>query len=100
MALLRAVAAALAAALLVCGGDASAVGFSKPRSTVVVKRTKGAAAVDGSHYAAWGGAGGLLAVYDERGGVRDLFDLGEPCDHALPIAAGRGAFLVNCSVTG
>jgi hypothetical protein len=95
----RALAAALAAALLACS-TASAAQLSKPRATVVVKRTKGAAAVDGSRYAAWGGAGGRLAVLDERRGVRRLFDLGRKCDHVLPIAAGRSSFLVNCSVTG
>jgi hypothetical protein len=99
MLLPRAVAALLAAALITCSA-ASAAHFDKPRSTVVVKRTKGAAAVDGSRYAAWGGAGGLLAIFDERKGSRGLFDLGQQCDHVLPISGGGGTFLVNCSVTG
>jgi hypothetical protein len=79
---------------------ASAAHLSKPRPTVVVKRTKGAAAVDGSRYAAWGGPGGLLAILDERSGSHRLVDLGEECDHVLPIYGSGGAFLVNCSLTG
>lgn len=99
MSSVRAVAALLAAALLMCPA-AFAAQLAKPRSTVVVKRTKGAAAVDGSRYAAWGGAGGRLAVFDERRGRRALFDLGRHCDHVLPVSGGRSTFLVNCSVTG
>ncbi len=95
----RFLAAALAAALIACS-VASAAPLPKPHSTFVVKRTKGAAAVDGSHFAAWGGAGGMLAVFDERRGARQLFDLGQKCDHVLPISGGRSTFLVNCSVTG
>jgi hypothetical protein len=95
----RALAALLAAALLTCSA-ASAAQLAKPRSTVVVKRTKGAAAVDGSRFVAWGGADGQLAVLDERTSQRSLFDLGEPCDHVLPVSAGPSTFLVNCSVTG
>jgi hypothetical protein len=99
MALVRALAAALAF-MLVLAAAAPAAQPRKPRSSFVVKRTKGAAVVDGSRYAAWSGAGGRLAVLDERNGKRDLFDLGEECDHVLPISGSGGSFLVNCSVTG
>jgi hypothetical protein len=99
MALARAIVVAIVMALVVATA-APAVQLRKPHTTVVVKRTKGAAAVDGSRYAAWAGAGGKLAVLDERRGTRDLFDLGRECDHVLPIAGGGGSFLVNCSVTG
>jgi hypothetical protein len=99
MALARCIVVALLMALVVAAG-AQAAELRKPRTTVVVKRTKGAAAVDGSRYAAWAGAGGRLAVLDERSGSRDLFDLGRECDHVLPLSGSGGAFLVNCSVTG
>src|SRR4051812_8857143 len=99
MCLARAIVAALAATL-VGTATAPAAQPPKPRTSFVVKRTKGAAAVDGSRYAAWGGAGGMLAVFDERRGARRLFDLGRKCDHVLPVSGGRTTFLVNCSVTG
>jgi hypothetical protein len=99
MCLARAIAAALAAALVMTAA-APAAQPRKPVSTVVAKRTAGAAAVDGSRYAAWGGGGGRVAVLDERSGVRDLFDLGRECDRVLPLAGSAGTFLVNCSVTG
>jgi hypothetical protein len=99
MVLVRALAALLAAALLACAA-ASGAQLAKPRSTVVVKRTKGAAAVDGARYVAWGGADGQLAVLDEPRNRRSMFDLGEHCDHVLPVSAGRSTFLVDCSVTG
>jgi hypothetical protein len=88
------------AAALVMSAAAPAAPVLKPRSTVVAKRTNGAAAVDGARYAAWGGGGGRVAVLDERNGSRQLFDLGRKCDSVLPLSGSDAHFLVNCGTTG
>jgi hypothetical protein len=102
MSLARAHVVALAAALVVVALPAAvaAAPFSKPRSFVVTKRTGGAAAVDGSHFAAWGGGRGQVTVLDERTLARYLFGLGRDCDRVLPLSGGGGHFLVNCGVSG
>jgi hypothetical protein len=84
----------------VVSAAAPAAPLRKPRSTVVAKRTNGAAAVDGARYAAWGGGGGRVAVLDDRNGSRQLFHLGRKCDSVLPLSGSGAHFLVNCGTTG
>ena len=90
-----ALAIGLALALPVAGW---AAGFTKPRTAQIAKRTGGAATVDGSRFAAWGGGGGRVAVLDERTGARHLFGLGQKCDRVNPIAGSASHFVVNCGV--
>jgi hypothetical protein len=89
---------AVAATLLVPAPAAAKL--TKPRATIVAKRTGGAATADGSRFAAWGGGSGRVAVLNERTGARQLLSLGQDCDRVLPISGSGGHFLVNCGVNG
>src|SRR5436305_14964128 len=95
------VVAACTALLLVASADCQAASAPKrPRSTLIVSRLGGAAAVDGWRYVAWGGGDGQVAVLDDSTGTTMRFGLGQDCDRSYPLSGSHGFFLVNCGLGG